>query len=262
MKKILVVALAAVLTVSMFTACGSKKAETKNGTVSEDKLVMGTNAEFPPYEYYGEDGEITGIDVEIASAIADKLGLKLEVEDMNFDSIITAVQGGKIDVGVAGMTVTEDRLKSVNFTESYATGVQVIIVKEDSKITSVDDLFAEGSKHTVGVQSGTTGDIYCTEDIEDEGLGTVEKYNKGADAVQALLSGKIDCVVIDNEPAKEFVNANKGLKILDTEYVTEDYAIAVKKGNDKLTEKINGALKELKEDGTIQGILDKYISAE
>ena len=185
MKKVLVVALSAILAVSMFTACGSKKSETANGTVNEDKLIMGTNAEFPPYEYYGDDGEVTGIDVEIAQAIADKLDLKLQVEDMNFDSIITAVQSGKVDVGIAGMTVTEDRLKNVNFTDSYATGVQVVIVKEGSDITTVDDLVADGANHSIGVQSGTTGDIYCTDDIEGKKLGTVERFNKGADAVQA-----------------------------------------------------------------------------
>ena len=181
---------------------------------------------------------------------------------MNFDSIITAVQSGKVDVGIAGMTVTEDRLKNVNFTDSYATGVQVVIVKEGSDITTVDDLVADGANHSIGVQSGTTGDIYCTDDIEGKKLGTVERFNKGADAVQALIAGKIDCVVIDNQPAKEFVAANSGLKILDTEYVTEDYAIAIKKGNDKLTDKINDALKELKDEGKIQEILDKYINAE
>ena len=188
--------------------------------------------------------------------------LELQIEDMAFDSIITAIQGGKVDIGVAGMTVTEDRLKNVNFTDSYATGVQVIIVKNDSPITTVDDLFAKGSNHKIGVQTGTTGDIYCTEDIEEENLGTVERYNKGADAVQSLLTDKIDCVVIDNEPAKEFVKANEGLKILDTEYIKEDYAIAIAKDNDKLTDSINEALKELIADGTVQEILDRYIKAE
>lgn len=222
---------------------------------------MGTNAEFPPYEYYDDDGEITGIDAEIGKAIADKLGMKFKIEDMAFDSIITAVQSGKTDVGIAGITVTDERKQSVNFTDSYATGVQVIIVKEGSKITTADDLSKEGNNYTIGVQTGTTGDIYCSDDIEDKKLGKVERYNKGADAIQALVSGKIDCVVIDNQPAKEFVAANKGLKILDTEYVTEDYAIAVAKDNDELTTKINEALKELKKDGTIQSIIDKYINA-
>ena len=264
MKKVISVVLACACVFS-FAACGSKSDSSKSDSAKSDKkekLVMATNAEFPPYEYYGDDGEVTGIDVEIAQAIADKLDLKLQVEDMNFDSIITAVQSGKVDVGIAGMTVTEDRLKNVNFTDSYATGVQVVIVKEGSDITTVDDLVADGANHSIGVQSGTTGDIYCTDDIEGKKLGTVERFNKGADAVQALIAGKIDCVVIDNQPAKEFVAANSGLKILDTEYVTEDYAIAIKKGNDKLTDKINDALKELKDEGKIQEILDKYINAE
>ena len=222
---------------------------------------MATNAEFPPYEYY-EGDTVTGIDVEIAQAIAGKLGLTLQVEDMEFDSVISAVQGGKADIGMAGMTVTEERLEEVNFTESYATGVQVIIVTEDSDITSADDLFAEGANHTIGVQLATTGDLYTTEDIEAAGLGTVDRYNKGADAVMALKNGKVDCVVIDNEPAKAFVEANEGLKILETEYVTEDYAIAVSKDNEALHTAVDAALQELIADGTVQSIIDKYITAE
>lgn len=230
-------------------------------TATEGVLTMATNAEFPPYEYY-EGDTVTGIDVEIAQAIAVKLGLTLQVEDMEFDSVISAVQGGKADIGMAGMTVTEERLEEVNFTESYATGVQVIIVTEDSDITSADDLFAEGANHTIGVQLATTGDLYTTEDIEAAGLGTVDRYNKGADAVMALKNGKVDCVVIDNEPAKAFVEANEGLKILETEYVTEDYAIAVSKDNEALHTAVDAALQELIADGTVQSIIDKYITAE
>ena len=230
-------------------------------TATEGVLTMATNAEFPPYEYY-EGDTVTGIDVEIAQAIAGKLGLTLQVEDMEFDSVISAVQGGKADIGMAGMTVTEERLEEVNFTESYATGVQVIIVTEDSDITSADDLFAEGANHTIGVQLATTGDLYTTEDIEAAGLGTVDRYNKGADAVMALKNGKVDCVVIDNEPAKAFVEANEGLKILETEYVTEDYAIAVSKDNEALHTAVDAALQELIADGTVQSIIDKYITAE
>ena len=230
-------------------------------TATEGVLTMATNAEFPPYEYY-EGDTVTGIDVEIAQAIAAKLGLTLQVEDMEFDSVISAVQGGKADIGMAGMTVTEERLEEVNFTESYATGVQVIIVTEDSDITSADDLFAEGANHTIGVQLTTTGDLYTTEDIEAAGLGTVDRYNKGADAVMALKNGKVDCVVIDNEPAKAFVEANEGLKILETEYVTEDYAIAVSKDNEALHTAVDAALQELIADGTVQSIIDKYITAE
>lgn len=181
----------------------------ENVAADAPTLTMGTNAEFPPYEYY-EGEAVVGIDAEIAAAIADKLGMKLVIEDMAFDSIITAIDAGKVDMGMAGMTVTEERLESVDFSDSYATGVQVVIVTEDSKITSVDDLSAEGANYRIGVQSGTTGDLYATWDLEDEGLATVQRYNKGADAVQALVTGKVDCVIIDNEPAKSFVAANNG----------------------------------------------------
>ncbi len=230
-------------------------------TAVEGKLTMATNAAFPPYEYV-EGGEIAGIDAEIAAAIAGKLGLELLIDDMEFDSITEAVKSGKADLGLAGMTVTPDRQEEVDFTVSYATGVQVVIVTEDSEIASVDDLFAEGANHVVGVQRNTTGDIYTTDDIEDEGLGTIDRYSKGAEAVQALKTGKVDCVVIDNEPAKAFVAEVEGLKILETEYVTEDYAAAMSKDNKALYDAVNAALQELIADGTIQGIIDKYISAE
>lgn len=242
------------------SAATSAEADSSSTGVDKDVLIMATNAEFPPYEYY-EGEEIVGIDAEIAAAIAEKLGCELQIEDMAFDSIVLAVSQGKADFGMAGMTVTEDRLQSVDFSDSYATGVQVVIVTEDSPITSVDDLFAEGASHKIGVQNGTTGDIYTTDDLESAGLATIERYNKGADAVQALLTGKIDCVVIDNEPAKAFVEANEGLKILDTEYVVEDYAICFAKDS-ALTEPVNTALNELIEDGTVQSIIDKYITAE
>ncbi len=261
MKKIISLVMVLVMATAVFSACGSKSSDSKSGGDGKQVLSMATNAEFPPYEYVeGED--VVGIDVDIAQAIADKLGMELKVDNMNFDSIIPAITSGKDAIGVAGMTVTDERKKNVDFTDSYATGVQVVIVREDSKITDVKDLTTKGANNTIGVQLGTTGDIYCTSDIQDKGFGKVQQFNKGADAVQALVSGKIDCVVIDNQPAKEFVKANKGLKILDTEYVTEDYAIAVAKDNTELKDKINGALNELKADGTIQKILDKYIKAE
>ena len=247
MKKIL-----ALVLVCMFALSGMAMAET---------LKMGTNAAFPPYEYYDDEtGEIVGIDAEVAAVICEKLGYDLEIVDMAFDAIITAVGTGKVDFGMAGMTVTEERLQSVDFTASYATGIQVVIVTEDSEITSVDDLFADGANHVVGVQMGTTGDIYCSGDIEEAGLGSIQRYNNGTDATLALLSGKVDCVVIDNEPAKNYVAANEGLVILDTEYAVEDYAIALKKDSE-LTEKIDAALAELTEDGTLQTIVDKYINA-
>ena len=253
MKKIITLALAGTLALSVLAGCGTKKAD--------NVLTMATNAEFPPYEYYDGD-KVVGIDAEIAAAIAEKLGMELEIVDTAFDSIIPAIQAKKYDIGMAGMTVTDERLEEVNFSDTYAKGVQVVIVKEDSAITTVDDLFAEGASHAVGVQTGTTGDIYATGDIEDAGLGTLSRFNKGADAVEALKIGKVDCVIIDNEPAKAFVESSEGLKILDTAYAEEDYAIAINKEDAELLENINTALAELKADGTFAEIVGKYIKAE
>lgn len=246
---------------SSAAASSAADSEAAFTTVNDGVLTMATNAQFPPYEYY-EGEKIVGIDAEIVAAIAEKLGLDYVIEDMEFDSIITSVQTGKADIGLAGMTVTDERKEAVNFTESYATGKQVIIVTEDSAITSVDDLFAEGASHVIGVQRNTTGDLYTTWDLEDAGLATIDRYSKGAEAVQALKTGKVDCVVIDNEPANAFVAEVEGLKILDTEYVEEQYAAAMNKDNEALYEAVNGALKELIADGTVQSIIDKYISAE
>ncbi|GAA0273582.1 basic amino acid ABC transporter substrate-binding protein [Muricomes sp. OA1] len=255
-KKVLSVLLVAVCVLSM-AACGSKKEDSSAGDAGDsgkkEKLVMATNAEFPPYEFY-EGKEVVGIDADIAAAVAEEMGMELEIEDMAFDSIITAVTSGKADIGAAGMTVTEDRLENVDFTDTYATATQVIIVKDDSAIAGPDDL--TGKK--IGVQLGTTGDIYA-DDIED---ATVERYNKGFEAVQALQQGKIDAVIIDGEPAKEFVKEAEGLKILDEAFTEEEYAIAVKKGNDELKEKINDALANLKESGKLDEIVAKYISAD
>ena len=251
MKRVLALLLIAICGLSL-VACGGGDSKT---------LTMATNAEFPPYEFM-EGGEIVGIDAEIAQAIAEKLGKELVIENVDFDSLIPGVQTGKYDFVMAGMTVTDERKEQVDFTQTYATGVQVIIVKEDSEITTADDLFVEGANNKIGVQLATTGDLYCTWDIEDEGLGTVERFNKGADAVMALNSGKVDCVVIDNEPAKVFVENNPGLKILDTEYITEDYAAAVSKDKPELLEQIDKALGELIADGTVANIIEKYIPAE
>ena len=227
-----------------------------------ETLKMGTNAAFQPYEYYDdESGAIIGIDAEVAALICEKLGYELEIVDMAFDSLIPALTSGKVDFVMAGMTVTEERKQSVDFSTSYAQGVQVVIVPEGSDITSIDDLTAEGASHKVGVQQGTTGDLYATWDIADAGLGSVEPYANGPDAVLALTSGKVDCVMIDNEPAKNLVAANEGLKILETPYTVEDYAIAVAKGSE-LTEKINAALEELISDGSVQAVVEKYIPAE
>ena len=222
---------------------------------SNGTLVMATNAEFEPYEYH-EGDDIVGIDADIAQAICDKLGYELKIEDMEFDSILPAVQSGKADFGAAGMTVTEDRKASVDFSDTYATASQMIIVKEDSEIAGPDDLKGV----TVGVQLGTTGDIYVS-DLEADGT-TVERYNKGFEAVQALSQGKIDAVVIDGEPAKTFVSETEGLKILDEAFTVEEYAIAVKKGNTELLDKVNGALETLKDNGTLDEIVAKYIKAE
>mgnify|MGYP003184849567 FL=1 len=217
------------------------------------KIVMVTNAEFPPYEYH-ENNTIVGIDADIARAIADQMGMELEIQDMAFDSLIPAIQSGKADFAAAGMTVNEERLRNVDFTETYAEAAQVIIVKEGSAIAAPADL--TGKK--IGVQTGTTGDIYA-DDVEN---AEVQRFNKGMEAVMALTQDKLDAVIIDREPAKVFVKENEGLKILDEAFTEEEYAIAIKKGNTELLEKMNAAIKELKESGELQKIVDKYITAE
>lgn len=282
-KKVLALTMAALMAASL-TACkdGAKETTTATGAAADTTkaadttaaegteettaqaagteaaggvLVMATNAEFPPYEFH-DGGEIVGIDAEIAKAIADELGMELEIEDIAFDSIIPEITSGKADMGLAGMTVTEDRKQNVDFSDTYAKASQKIIVKEDSEIASPDDLAGV----IVGVQQGTTGDIYVS-DLEEENT-TVERYNKGFEAVQALSQGKIDAVVIDGEPAKTFVAQTEGLKILEESFTDEEYAIAVKKGNTDLLDKINGALKTLKDNGTLDKIVAKYIKAE
>lgn len=235
-------------------------------TIEEGKLIMSTNAQFPPYEMVA-DGEgfngtgFEGIDVEIASAIADKLGLELQIDDMEFTSALTAVQNNAADVILAGLTYNEERDEVLDFTESYSTGVQVVIVTEDSDITSIDDL---ANDKMIGTQAGTTGWAYASDTPENGGYGEdhVNGYDSGALAVQALLNGQIDAVIIDDAPAQEFVKANEGLKILETPWITEDYCAAVDEGNEALLNAINNALVEMIEDGTVQEILDKYITAE
>ncbi len=224
-------------------------------TVTDGTLTMSTNAAFPPYEMTADDGSFEGIDIEVAQAIADKLGLTLQVDDMDFDAALLAVQNGKSDMVMAGVTVTEERQKVMDFTDSYATGIQSIIVPEDSDIASIDDLAGK----TIGTQRGTTGYLYCVDEFGDD---AVIAYDNGLTAVKALTNGQVDCVVIDNAPAQEFVAANQGLKILDTPYAEENYAIGVAKGNTALLDAINGALAELQADGTLQSIVDKYITAE
>ena len=282
MKKVFALALTVLMVMSMFVGCGSSNtakattaateapattaeataAETTAAataaselkTVEAGKLIMSTNAAFPPYEMVADDGSFEGIDVEVAGAIAGKLGLELVVDDMDFDAALLAVQQNKSDIVMAGVTVTEDRQLIMNFSDSYATGVQVVIVKEGSDVT-LDNL---GEK-MIGTQRGTTGNIYTSDDYGDD---HVTAYDNGASAVQALLNGQVDCVVIDSAPAEAFVAANAGLTILDTEYVTENYAIGVNKDNTALLDAINQALAELTADGTVQAIVDKYITAE
>ena len=224
-------------------------------TVNAGKLTMSTNAAFPPYEMTTDSGDFEGIDIDVAAAIAEKLGLELQVDDMDFDAALLAAQSGKSDMVMAGVTVTDERQKVMDFSDTYAEGIQSIIVPEDSDIASADDLAGK----IIGTQRGTTGYIYCTDDFGDE---NVMAYDNGLTAVQALNNGQVDAVVIDNAPAKEFVAANPGLKILDTAYAQEDYAIGVAKGNTELLNAINGALEELQADGTLQSIVDKYIKAE
>ena len=277
MKKIVTLTLALVMmlgALALFTACDK----------DENTLVMATNAAFPPYEYK-EGNDIVGIDAEIAAAVAKKLGMKLEIVDVEFGSVLTGVSEGKYDMGMAGITVTEDRKKTMDFTETYATGIQVIIVNDGSDITSLDSLFVfddegnpvalQNTDIRVGVQQSTTGDIYSSSAVsgwgfndlaEDDSIVTdrVVRYKTGADAIQALKSGKVNCVIIDNEPAKSFVEANEGIHIREgeNEYAVEDYAICVKKGNKDLLDKINKALAELKADGTIDAIIEKYIPSK
>lgn len=228
-------------------------------TVNAGKLTMSTNAAFPPYEMTTDSGDLEGIDIEVAGAIAEKLGLELQVDDMDFDAALLATQSGKSDMVMAGVTVNPDRQAVMDFTDTYANGVQVVIVKEGSDVT-LDNM---GEK-MIGTQRGTTGFIYCSDTPENGGFGEdhVTAYDDGATAVQALVNGQVDCVVIDNAPAQEYVKANPGLTILETEFANEDYAIGVKKGNTELLDAINNALKELIEDGTVQSIIDKYIPAE
>ena len=280
MKKILAMAMAVVMALGL-SACGgnnsaasssaagsvsgSASGSASNGdaaftTVTPGKLTMSTNASFPPYEMVADDGSFEGIDIEVAGAIAEKLGLELQVDDMGFDAALQAAQTGKSDMVMAGVTITEERQAVMDFSNSYANGVQVVIVKEGSPIQTVDDL---ANANMIGCQMGTTGYTFCSDTPENGGFGEdhVTPYDDGAAAVQALMNGQIDAVVIDNKPAQEYVAANPGLKILDGEFTNEDYAIGVAKGNTALLDAINGALEELTNDGTIQSIVDKYISA-
>lgn len=283
-KKVLAGVIAATMLLSL-AACGSKTTDSSASpaasaaasaattaaadkidmsgvkTVADGKLTMSTNAKFPPYEMVKDDGSFEGIDVEIAQKVAEKLGLELVVDDMAFDAALQAAQTGKSDIVMAGVTVTDERKAIMDFSDSYANGVQVIIVKNGSDIKTADDLKKAGK---IGTQRGTTGYLYCSDTVENGGFGEdhVTAYEDGASAVQALVNGQVDAVVIDSAPAKEYVKANTGLTILSTAYTNEDYAIGMKKGNTALQTAINAALKQLADDGTIKSIVDKYISAK
>ncbi len=286
MKKILSLLLVVAMMLSMtvlFTACGGDEGNTKAPTTAptdgpteaptdepaeKPTLKMVTNAYFAPYEYF-EGNKIVGIDADIAAAIADKLGMKLEIESVAFESIISNVNSGAADFGMAGMTVNEERKQEVDFTVSYATGKQMIVVAADSAIQSPDDLVAynldddgnvieDGTVATkIGAQLGTTGALYAEWDGYD-----VTTYATANEAIIALKTGDVECVMIDDAPAQVFVRENTGLKVLETAYVIEEYAICVKKGNTALLNKINTALYELIEDGTVDTIIAKYIKAE
>ena len=290
MKKLLSLLLAASMCVVLLAACGSngsadaskgaassapaasaaasgdKSADKADGdaaevkTIESGKLIMATNAQFPPYEMVADGDGVNGtgfegIDIEIAAAIAEKLGLELQVDDMDFDAALTAVQQGKCDLVLAGLTYTDERAQLMTFSDSYAQGVQAIIVKEGSAIASPDDLANAGM---IGTQRGTTGYIYCTDDFGED---HVAAYDNGAAAVQALMNGQVDAVVIDKMPAETFAAENDGLKVLDTAYTTEDYCAAMNKDNEALTKEVNVVLAELKADGTLDQIVAKYINA-
>ena len=255
MKKIIAIALVLIMALCMFAGCG----KSDSMTLEKGKLIMSTNAAFPPYEMTDDNGNFVGIDIEVAQAIAGKLGLELVIDNMEFTAALEAAQKGKSDMVMAGVTVNEDRLAVMDFSDSYATGTQVVIVKEGSNVT-MDNL----GEMMIGTQMGTTGYIYASDTPENGGYGEdhVIAYDNGITAVQALLNNQIDAVIIDNAPAQAFVESNPGLTLLEGEWVVENYAIGFAKGNTELKEAVNKALAELIADGTVQQIVDKYIPAE
>ncbi|MDD3921168.1 MAG: transporter substrate-binding domain-containing protein [Eubacteriales bacterium] len=249
--KFVALVLALALVSMLFAACGQKSAVEqikKNG-----KITMLTNAAFAPFEYLGADNAVAGVDVEIAQAVADELGVTLEVVDMDFDGIVAAVQTGKGDLGVAGMTATEERAKSVDFSINYVDTAQMIIVPEGSAIATVEDLTGKN----IGVQMGTTGDLYASDYVEG---ATIQRLKTGADAGLALANGQLDAVVIDAMPAQQIVSANAGLKILDTPLTEEQYAIAIAKDSD-LKPVVDKVLEKLLADGTVDALIEKHMAA-
>lgn len=291
MKRFLAILLTTVMTAGLLTACGGSdaasaeaetqeadapEAETQEADVAEAEtqeadaseadaagsealadgvLTVGTNAEFPPFEYVGDDGEPDGFDVALIKAIGEKLGVTVEVENMEFDSLVASI-GNKIDVAIAGMTVTDERKNSVDFSDSYYDAVQYVIVPEGSEIASFDDLAGKA----IGVQLGTTGDFIASDDVEG---ASVSQYNKAVDAVNDLINGRVDCVIIDKNPALVFESKFAGqVKAIDGaqfDFEVENYAIALPKGDTVLGGQINQALEELKADGTFDKLVEEYI---
>ncbi len=289
MKKFLALFLAGVLAMSLLTACGGKDAaqtdsgnnevedtaqpeadaaqpetdEAQDGTedtagseaIADGVLTVGTNAEFPPFEYVGDDGQPDGFDVALIKAIGEKLGVQVEVENMEFDSLVASI-GNKIDVAIAGMTVTEERKNSVDFSDAYYDALQYVIVPEGSEIATFDDLAGK----TIGVQLGTTGDFIASDDVDG---ASVSQYNKAVDAVNDLINGRVDCVIIDKNPAlvfeEKFAGQVKALDGAQFNFEVENYAIALPKGDTALAEQINTALQEIKADGTFDKLVEEYI---
>lgn len=254
MKKFLALLLAAVMTMSLITACGGKDAAGSEA-LADGVLTVGTNAEFPPFEYVDDNGEPDGFDVALIKAIGEKLGVSVEVENMEFDSLVSSI-GNKIDVAIAGMTVTDERKNSVDFSNSYYDAVQYVIVPEGSEIATFDDLAGKA----IGVQLGTTGDFIASDDVDG---ASVSQYNKAVDAVNDLINGRVDCVIIDKNPALVFESKFAGqVKAIDGaqfDFEVENYAIALPKGDAALADQINKALDELKADGTFDKLVEEYI---
>lgn len=239
MKKVFKVC-GVLLTMFMFLACGKEEKKT---------IYVGTNAEFPPFEYLEKD-QMVGFDVDFINAIGKEMGKEVVMKDMSFDGLLPALQSKKVDLVIAGMTASEERKKAVNFSEPYYSANQVIVLQDtNNDIKTFDDL--KGKK--IGVMLGFTGDLVITE----MGLPS-EKFSAAYAGIMALQNGKLDAVVLDSETAKNYVKNNKGLKLISTDIAKEEYSIAVSKENKKLAEDINSAYKELVNDGTFKKIITKY----
>lgn len=249
--KALALVLALVMLLCALSACAKKQSAVEK-IKAAGKIVMLTNAAFPPFEYLGDNNKPAGVDVELAQAIADELGVKLEVIDMDFDAIVTAIQSGQGDIGVAGMTNTEERRKSINFSIDYVSTTQMIIVQEGSAIQTADDLVGK----TIGVQMGTTGDLFATDMIEGANM---MRFKTGPDAGLALQNGQIEAIVIDAMPAAQIAAAGAGLVVLEEPLTEEQYAIAIAKENTDLKEVVDKVLQKLLDDGTIDALIAKHL---